>query len=141
MNESKHLVQNISLASLMFSLSVCCHFTATVKWFCVASRLSIAIILPSILLFLFVYAGLDRSPLKQPWAKPSTHRGIKYELLTVADQSFEDKLTLARRCVIGWLILPLILSPYCEYVAEYLSNYAVVTILAFKSAPFRPHEH
>ncbi|KAL9979599.1 hypothetical protein ACROYT_G017280 [Oculina patagonica] len=117
------------------------YYTATVKWFCVVPRVAIAIILPGILLFLFVYAFVDRSPLKEPWAKPSTHKSIKYELLAAADQSFENKLTWSRRCVIGWLILPLILFLYCEYVADYLSNYAVVTTLAFKSAPFRSHEH
>ena len=111
------------------------------KWFCVAPRIAIAIILPGILLFLFVYAFMDRSPLKEPWVKPSTHKSIKYELLAAADQPFENKLTWSRRCAIGWLILPLILYLYCEYAADYLTNHAVVTTLAFKSAPFRSHEH
>lgn len=110
-------------------------------WFCVAPRLAVAAILPGIVLFFVVYAAMDRSPLWDPWVRPPSHNGIKYELLAAAEQTFENKLTWSRRCVIGWLISPLIIFLYWVYFADYLSNHAVVTNIAFRLAPFRAHDH
>ena len=78
---------------------------------------------------------MDRSPLRDPWEKPSSRNGIQHELLAAADETFENKLTWSRRGEIGWLILPLIVF------ADFLSNRAVVTTMAFHQAPFRPRDH
>ena len=117
------------------------HFTAAATWFCFSPKIAIAIILPGILLFLVVYASMDRDPLRDPWIKPPSRNGIKYELLAAADESFQNKLTWSRRFTIGWLICPLIIFLYWANFADYLSNHATVPTMAFWRAPFRSRDH
>lgn len=117
------------------------HLTATATWFCVAPQIAIAIILPGILLFLVVYASMDRSPLMDPWVKSPSRNGIKYELLAAAGDSFQNKLTWSRRFAIGWLIFPLIVFLYWTNFADYLSSHATLTTTAFSRAPFRSRDH
>ena len=93
------------------------------------------------MLFFVVYGAVDRSPLRDPRQKLPSRNGIKYELLAAADETFENKLTWSRRGAIGWLILPLIVFLYWVNFADFLSNRAVVTTMAFQKSPFRPRDH
>ena len=84
---------------------------------------------------------LDRSPLREPWVKAPTHQGIKYELLTEANESWDQKLTWSRRVTVGWLVSPLIIFLYWGFFADYLSNRAAITSMAFRNAPFGSRQH
>ena len=96
------------------------------------------IIIPWPILLFLIYALLDKEPIGKEMAPANNDQNQPEEdkLLACGKTiSFSDRLHAARH------ILPYILFLFITYFSEYLSNYAIITTLAFLNAPFNPRDH
>lgn len=80
-------------------------------------------------------------------AKETDSGSTKYEKLPSSENdfdepaSFENGLAWKEKFSVAKQILPYIIYLFLTYFAEYLSNQAIVTTLAFSNASFSPRDH
>lgn len=94
--------------------------------------------IPWPLLFFVLFALLDKEPLLQitvlnPRSEETEEDKSGQD--TKQFVNFKDKLQVAKK------IFPCIIFLFITYFSEYLSNHAIITTIAFPSAPFKPRDH
>ena len=113
-------------------------------WACLSPTLAISIVAASLVLLLIFYALMERKHSRggQPRASGITRKDIQYspvdeEETEITDDhlTWKDKLAAIKR------VYPIIASIVSAWIAEYLIIQAVITTIAFPSAPFPPRDH
>lgn len=92
-----------------------------------------------------MYAFLEKNGINTK----ATERGdVNYEKLPSSendtdeqDRTFQNSLTWKEKFSVAKQILPYITYLFLTYFAEYLSNHAVITTLAFSNVSFSPRDH
>lgn len=122
-----------------------CCFTGLTTWACLPPRTAMSTTIPWPFLVLLMYSILEKKDLD---VKEKDGEGAKYEKLPSSendsdepDPTFQNGLTWKEKFSVAKQILPYITFLFLTYFAEYLSNQAIITTLAFSNASFSPRDH
>ncbi|KAJ7377893.1 battenin CLN3 protein [Desmophyllum pertusum] len=134
-------VAGIGVSSLLGPL----YYTGLTTWACLAPRTAISTTIPWPLLVLLIYAILEKKDID---SKATEGGDVKYEKLPSSeddsdkqDPTIENGLTWKDKFAVAKQILPFITYLFLTYFAEYLSNQAIITTLAFSNSSFSSRDH
>lgn len=128
---------------LIYKSGLITYLAGLTTWLCLAPRTAISTTFPWPFLVILTYYILEKKDLD---SKGTENRGVKYEKLpssenNSADEPAEHGLTWKEKFSVAKQIFPYITFLFLTYFAEYLSNHAIITTLAFSNSSFSPRDH
>ena len=112
---------------------------------CLPPQIAISTTIPWPFLVLLTYAFLEKNDIN---GKTNRHGDVNYEKLPSnendtdePDQSLQNSLTWKEKFSVAKQIFPFIIYLFLTYFAEYLSNQAIITTIAFSNASFNSRDH
>lgn len=135
-------VAGTGMASLVSPL----YYTAVTTWTCVSPKVAIMITVPFPFLLMMFYAVLDKSNVLSISRRPQERVEVEYTAVGTSDSaekpaSIPERLSFGGNLRIGVKILPFIIPLAFSFFAEYMSNSAVVTTIAFPKSGVMPRDH
>ena len=111
---------------------------------CLPPKIAMSTTIPWPFLVLLMYAFLK----KNDNGTAKDHGDVNYEELPSSENdtdepkgTFQNSLTWKEKFSVAKQILPYIIYLFLTYFAEYLSNQAIITTIAFSNASFSPRDH
>ena len=112
---------------------------------CLPPQIAMSTTIPWPFLVLVMYAFLQKNDIN---GKTNGNGDVNYEKVPSSEidtdepeKNFQSSLTWTEKFSVAKQILPYIIYLFLTYFAEYLSNQAVITTIAFSNASFNPRDH